>query len=318
MAKQKFYTLSFIACFALSALSTPIDCAHNPRQIKLTVGHHSPESEISAGFAEIPVKMTLPDGPNETPKIQVTNADDEEIWKDFESWVKDLVRIPPGKRVSLRDLYIERLVKKGLPKKEVNRRLDRIDRMRAQALDRERVYWDGKHKLGDSPSEPLKHVRNAVRNLNPGKALDVAMGNGRHAIFLATLGWDATGYDFSSESVHAALALAANAGVTITAVQATHDTFDFGESLWDLIIVTYPYYETMDLSWPSRLWRAVKAGGLVVFQGVVDEEITQSDFIELWQPFVLAHCEIIDKGEDWFEGRKSRTVKLIAHKKKSK
>jgi SAM-dependent methyltransferase len=241
-------------------------------------------------------------------------ATDAEIWESFERWVESVLDSPVEVEGSLQELYIEHLVQSGVSADEAQRRMERIIELRGDSTERERAYWNAKHRLGDSPIEPLALVREAAGGVPPGAALDVAMGNGRHAIYLASLGWEATGYDFSPESVSAARALAAEAGVTIAAVEASHATFDFGEDRWDLIIVTYPYYETMDGTWPPRLWRAVRPGGRVVFQGVADVDATTEDFRQLWQPFHLVRCEILDHGEDWFEGRESRTVKLIAEK----
>ena len=241
-------------------------------------------------------------------------ATDAEIWEDFERWAESVLDSPAEAGASLQNLYVEHLEQGGVPTEEAQRRMDRIIELRGASTERERVYWNAKHRLGDSPIEPLALVREAATGAPPGRALDVAMGNGRHAIYLASQSWEATGYDFSPESVRAARALAREAGVTITAVEASHATFDFGEARWDLIVVTYPYYETMDSTWPPRLWRALRPGGRVVFQGVADSDLTPEDFEELWQPFELARCEILERGEDWFEGRESRTVKLIARK----
>lgn len=313
---RRFY-IFLIFCFILQIFTAPVKCSNRQRSAPIEIGLQTSDSEASAGIAQDTNSKIFPDKQQELQRTQVTKADDELIWEEFAKWVRSLKRRNPGQSGSLRDLYIEHLVKSGVTMDEAKRCLGRIDVLRGQTLDRERIYWDGKHKLGDSPSEPLDHVRDAVRGMRPGKALDVAMGSGRHAIFLAKLGWDATGYDFSFESVRGALALAANAGVKITAVQATHDTFDFGVSRWNLIIVTYPYYDTMNPAWPPRLWRATKPGGHVVFQGVANEGSTLADFAELWRPFQLIQCEITETGEDWFEGRESRTVKIIALKKQT-
>jgi SAM-dependent methyltransferase len=297
-----------IACFALLILTAPILLARETRHENERSGLQGPEPEISTGITQESVQESL-----QTNRIVV--ADDDSIWEDFAQWVESLPRLPPGERASLKDLYIKRLVVNGVSVEEAQRRLALIRVLRSKTLDHERIYWDGKHKLGDAPFEPLALVRNAVSGLHPGKALDVAMGNGRHSIYLASIGWEATGYDFSPESVRRANALAAKAGVKIRAVRATHDTFDFGESQWDLIVIAYPYYETMDPTWPPHLWRATKQNGLVVFQGVAEEGCTPVDFVQLWHPFHLVHCEILDHGEDWFEDSESRTVKIIAHKK---
>lgn len=58
--------------------------------------------------------------------------------------------------------------------------------------------WDeryAKGEYGDKDPEPA--VADLARRLAPGRALDVATGLGRHALWLATHGWDVTAVDYS-------------------------------------------------------------------------------------------------------------------------
>src|SRR5262245_2862747 len=43
--------------------------------------------------------------------------------------------------------------------------------------------------------EPNALLADSVKDVKPGKALDVGMGQGRNAVYLATKGWDVTGMD---------------------------------------------------------------------------------------------------------------------------
>ena len=58
------------------------------------------------------------------------------------------------------------------------------------------------------------------------------MGQGRNAVYLASKGWDVTGFDFSDEGVAAARRAAAKAGVALQAVVQRHEDFDFGRDRW--------------------------------------------------------------------------------------
>jgi len=54
------------------------------------------------------------------------------------------------------------------------------------------------------------------------------MGQGRNTIFLARKGWKAVGFDPAEDGLDAAREAAARAGVTIEAIESTHEAFDFG------------------------------------------------------------------------------------------
>ncbi|WP_372593907.1 class I SAM-dependent methyltransferase [Actinotalea sp.] len=64
------------------------------------------------------------------------------------------------------------------------------------------THWDARYAAG-SPwgTEPNRTVREAVTGLTPGRARDVAAGDGRHALWLAAAGWQVDALDFSPTAV---------------------------------------------------------------------------------------------------------------------
>lgn len=48
---------------------------------------------------------------------------------------------------------------------------------------------------------PNAFLVGCVRNRKPGKALDVGRGSGRNALYLASHGWDVTGFDIADAGV---------------------------------------------------------------------------------------------------------------------
>lgn len=87
--------------------------------------------------------------------------------------------------------------------------------------------------------EPNEFLVEVVSDLQPGKALDVTMGEGRNSLFLATEGWDVTGYDIADKALDTALARAERLGVTINAIHASKNEFDHGTDKWDLVALIY-------------------------------------------------------------------------------
>lgn len=77
------------------------------------------------------------------------------------------------------------------------------------------AMWDARYSAADLVwgTEPNRFVAAELGDLPPGRALDVACGEGRNAIWLASRGWQATGVDFSAAGIERARRLAAEAGV---------------------------------------------------------------------------------------------------------
>jgi SAM-dependent methyltransferase len=62
--------------------------------------------------------------------------------------------------------------------------------------------WDARYEQRRQWSEgPNALVAELLADLEPGSAVDLAAGEGRHALWLASLGWDVTAVDFSAVGV---------------------------------------------------------------------------------------------------------------------
>ena len=76
-----------------------------------------------------------------------------------------------------------------------------------QRYDTTELIWRG---------EPNRWVAAEVADLAPGRALDLACGEGRNAVWLAGRGWDVLGVDFAELGLAKARRLAEGAGVDVT------------------------------------------------------------------------------------------------------
>ena len=76
--------------------------------------------------------------------------------------------------------------------------------------------WDTRYAAADQvwSLEPNQFVASELADLDPGRALDVACGEGRNAIWLAQRGWTVTGIDFAEVAVERARRLAGDLDVT--------------------------------------------------------------------------------------------------------
>jgi SAM-dependent methyltransferase len=119
--------------------------------------------------------------------------------------------------------------------------------------------WDERHLNADR-AEPLPLVVEFAQRLAPGKALDLACGTGRHALWLAQHGWEVTAVDSSPVAI--GLLRQEARGLPVRAVLADLEKGEFPltPAAWDLIVVTY--YLQRDLL--AQLGPALTPGGLVI------------------------------------------------------
>lgn len=109
--------------------------------------------------------------------------------------------------------------------------------------------WDARYEQQELvwSSGPNQFLVSEVRSLAPGRAVDLACGEGRNAIWLAEQGWTATGVDFSDVGLAKAARLAARRGVHVEWVVADVLAWTPPPEGYDLVAVFY-----LQLAEPSR------------------------------------------------------------------
>ena len=132
------------------------------------------------------------------------------------------------------------------------------------AAEQDKIRWNEKYatKKYLFGQEAIPFLQDHVGLLPKGHVLDLAMGEGRNGIFLATQGFDVTGVDISEEGLKKAQTLAAKHGVTITTVVADLETYKIPANTFDVIICTY--YLQRDLF--PKIAAALKPGGIALIE----------------------------------------------------
>ncbi|MGD0082924.1 MAG: class I SAM-dependent methyltransferase [Acidimicrobiales bacterium] len=104
-----------------------------------------------------------------------------------------------------------------------------------------REAWDERYAAEELiwKADPNRFLIEEVGALEPGRALDVACGEGRNAVWLASKGWRVTGVDFSRTGLAKAQRLAADRGVEVTWVEADLVEWRPPVASFDLVIVMY-------------------------------------------------------------------------------
>ena len=118
--------------------------------------------------------------------------------------------------------------------------------------------WNERYAAADLvwSAEPNRFLPPEVAGLAPGRALDVACGEGRNAIWLARQGWDVVAVDFAEAGIAKGRRLAADAGVDVDWVVADVTTFD-PPGRFDLVIVFY--LQLVDAALTATLRRVAAA-----------------------------------------------------------
>lgn len=125
--------------------------------------------------------------------------------------------------------------------------------------------WDERYRSGDRASEDLQSSPNPLlaetaAHLKPGKALDLACGTGRNAVWLAEHGWDVTAVDGSPAAIELLLRRAAERGVRVETHVADLQKFPIVPASWDFIAICF----YLQRSLIELAKRGVKPGGVLL------------------------------------------------------
>jgi 2-polyprenyl-3-methyl-5-hydroxy-6-metoxy-1,4-benzoquinol methylase len=110
--------------------------------------------------------------------------------------------------------------------------------------------------------EPNTFLRKHIRLLPKGKALDIAAGEGRNAVFLAQQGFEVDAVDISEKGLKKAQKLARKKGVKINTSLIDLDQYLIGKEQYDLIADFYFLKRRLI----PRIKKGLKKGGKVIFE----------------------------------------------------
>jgi SAM-dependent methyltransferase len=163
--------------------------------------------------------------------------------------------------------YRDYLKTRGFSEAEADAQIKTIQAQgtRGEAERWNRILTAEKPAFNTKPNEFLMEM---AKERKPGTALDVGMGQGRNAIWLAQQGWDVTGFDPAEKAVALANETAKRLGVAIKTEVKSIEDFEFGENRWDLILLSYT---VGGREIPDVLQRALKPGGLAIIESFLHD-----------------------------------------------
>jgi len=111
----------------------------------------------------------------------------------------------------------------------------------ASTSDVERARWNRRYASADRHATPVpnRFLVTELSGMPPGRALDLACGAGRNAVWLAEHGWRVTAVDFSDTGLAIARELARARGVEVEWIEADVGSGPPRSRAYDLVCVLY-------------------------------------------------------------------------------
>ena len=176
----------------------------------------------------------------------------------------------------------------------------------AMAHEKDKSRWDSKY---DTETyifgvTPIPFLVDNLKLLPKGKTLDIAMGEGRHGVFLATKGFDVLGLDISEKGLQKAHRLARDYNTTIETRVVDLETHILKKNAYDLIVCTYYMQRDLFLQFKD----ALKPGGMALIETYNIDHLKYAKFnpkwllrsnelLETFKDFKIIRYQAVDNGE---------------------
>jgi SAM-dependent methyltransferase len=186
------------------------------------------------------------------------------------------------------------------------------------------IRWNAQHESTHGSAEPSSFLAKILAaeewTIPRGRALDIACGKGRNAIFLAKRGFDVAAMDISPVALEEARKRAAEKKLNVIWLQADLEHVQLSENAYDLLV----NFNYLQRSLIPRIKASLKPGGFVVFDTYLIDQPT------IGHPknpaYLLQHNELLDlfrdfrvlcyrEGEFFEQGTRAFRAGLFAQKK---
>jgi hypothetical protein len=154
----------------------------------------------------------------------------------------------------------------------------------------DRGAWDKTYNRKDYVfgKEPARFLVDHVKMLPMGRALDIAMGEGRHAVYLAKKGFQVEGVDISSVGLRKAQKLAAENGVKIKTINADLNKYRIRPNTYTVILNFYYLQRSLF----PQIIAGLKKGGVLVFETNTTEQLKNPNGKDFEREYLLEPGEL--------------------------
>ena len=161
----------------------------------------------------------------------------------------------------------------------------------------DQIRWDRQHgerQAREQPAAFLCDIFDSQRwDVPPGRALDLACGSGRHALFLAERGFEVTAVDISPVALAHGAERARKKSLSISWHQADLENYRFEAAAYDLIL----NIDYLQRSLIPAIKASLKTGGFVIFETYLIDQQT------IGHPktpnYLLQHNELLESFRDF-------------------
>lgn len=129
--------------------------------------------------------------------------------------------------------------------------------------------WDERYSNDEFAygTQPNNYLKQQLQKLSPASILFAAEGEGRNAVYAATLGWQASAFDISAEGQKKAQQLAEANRVQIDYRVGELDTLGFAPAQFDAVALIYAHFPAaIKSAMHQSLDTYLRSGGVVIFE----------------------------------------------------
>ena len=122
--------------------------------------------------------------------------------------------------------------------------------------------------------QPNTYLKQQLEQLQVGTLLLPAEGEGRNAVFAASLGWKVSAFDISVEGKNKALQLATSKNVTMDYQVGPLDTMNYQDGQFDAIALIYAHFPAnIKSAYHKRLDHYLRPVGVIIFEAFSKKHI---------------------------------------------
>lgn len=125
--------------------------------------------------------------------------------------------------------------------------------------------------------QPNLFLKQELGNLTPGKILFPAEGEGRNAVYAASLGWNVMAFDPSIEGKKKAELLAQKKRVQIEYIINNYENISFQKEQFDCIVLVFAHMHQLKRDeYHNKLMTFLKPGGTLILEGFSKKQIDKT------------------------------------------